>query len=216
MSLYGPFHGNGQKFFRDSKPVNGTIDFKPETEAIRALAEYLVLSQSQLSILTGVKNAKTLFEKGLLDEYRSESSPAIYALSHKSCCRLELKYQPYDTIQMLRLVASNQLWLHLRNKMPNAKWDLSEAYPHISVGDIRFYVAAPRATQADNIYAYQAYNFLHGKNRLIIVASCQEQALDIASQSEQNQKIVRYTWDTELKSDASLYLYHGGKLIKAG
>lgn len=183
---------------------------------MQALTVCGVLSRSQAMALSGCsKNKKDLisrlFEKGYLDCYVSEKAPKLYSLSKKGAELMDVKYRTWDTGGLLKLAAANQFWLQIEKAWPGSTWDTSGEFPVLERSGVKFAVLAPRRGQIDRLLALRQLNKC--QDRVFVVASDEAYALEIALNCPPG-RLVRYSWDDELKDNLTVYCHEDKGFVK--
>ena len=211
----GPFNGSNTEYVRKRGVFTGRLIVEQSSKKIfEVVLNCGVLSRHQIVLLANSKTiSKTvgsLTSKGYLDEYISKSSPPLYSLGKKGAEILNVPHRTWNTTSLLRLVASNQLWIQAKKIWPNSKWDTVGKFPVLTIGETSFVVIAPRLRPRENFYTILACNQRENK-RLLIVAATQNQAEELAQSIPDN---VRFTWDGLLKNDIVFYRSVNKKLLK--
>jgi len=212
----GPFGREGISYIhKKGRWVGRIIVEENGAKVIQALAQCSVLSALQAITIAGCgKNRKDIlprmFEKGYLDCYDGGHAPKLYALGEKGAELVGIPYRIWDTNGLLRLAAANQFWLRIKKIWPDATWDTSGEHPVFQRAEIRFDVLAPRQGQFEKMLALRALNIC--RDRVFIVAPDEDYAREIALNCPTG-KLVRYTWDDELKDKLTIYRFHPAKKI---
>jgi len=182
---------------------------------MQALAACGVLSSRQMLALSGAgrysrKVLPRLVEKGYLDCYESSSAPRLYSLSEKSAELFGVPYRVWDTSELLRLAAANQFWLQAREIWPGSNWNALGEVPVMVRSGVKYVVLSPRAGQFEKVLAVRHLN--RARERVFVVAPDEETALEIAVSCPPG-RLVRYTWDDELKDKFALYRFDGRMFV---
>lgn len=176
---------------------------------MQALAQCGVLSAAQAVELSGCgKNSRSvlprLVEKGYLDCYEAERAPKIYSLGEKGAELTETSYRMWDTAGLLRLAAANQFWLQIKEAC--SAWNTFGEIPVLQNKGFNFVVLAPRRGQIDRLLTLRQLNKC--QDRVFVVTPDEISALEIALDCPPN-RLVRYTWDDELKDGFAVYRLEG-------
>lgn len=183
---------------------------------MQALAQCSVLSVAQAVALSGCgKNSRDvlprLVEKGYLDCYESQQAPKLYSLGEKGAELMGMNYRTWDTGGLLRLAAANQFWLQwLKMEWLGSKWDTSGEFPLLKNGEVKFAVLAPRRGHIDQLLVLRQLNKC--QDRVFIVAPDEICAIGIALSCPPG-RLIRYTWDDELREQLTLYQLEGKRFV---
>lgn len=212
----GPFHGFGTEFRLYSQPYRGGIITSPvDARVINVVHQSKALSRNQISSLVKSRSARSavtrLVRAGYLDEYQSGTTPPIYTLGRGGAEIKEVPYRWWKTLELLRMVAANQLWVCLSSVWPEAEW-VSGPVAQLVRGALSFAVIAPRQMAGESVFAVQRINALQPTERLIVVAATELQAKEIVSLVGQRGN-VRYVWDAVLVHGPLFYVYDGQNLV---
>jgi len=208
----GPFNGAEVEFKRRSGYYNGQLLVsKRAAGVIKAIAVCGALSGNQIRALTGTLSHKStmtaLVARGFVDIYESGKTPPVYTLGQGGAEIMDESYRMWDTIELLRTVAANQLWVCLSRLWPDAGWDPYGEFPVLTKGSSRFLVAAPRMRPGEPVLASRVFNC---EGRVIIVAASVEQLKELDPLAPEK---VRYTWDALLKDGVTFYRLNGSGLV---
>jgi len=212
----GPFGREGIEYKHIKGIYTGRILVEESgCRMMQALAACGVLSSHQLLILSGAsrysrKVIPKLVGKGYLDCYESSSAPKLYSLSEKGAELLGVPYRIWGTSDLLRLAAANQFWLQARDAWPDSDWNTLGEIPVLTRLGMKYAVLSPRAGQFEKILAVKHLNRVN--ERVFVVAPGEEAALEIAMNCPPG-RLVRYTWDDELKDGFALYWFDGRTFV---
>lgn len=207
----GPFAGRpGLEYACDRGVWSGSYIVSPGEACVFGLfREGRALSARQVEQLGGRREyLRRLAGKGCLDVYRSDGAPPVYAPSEAGADMLGVEYALYSTVELLRVVAANQLWVRFRALWPDAGWACSPSVSVFSRGSDAICVIAPRSLPGEDAFAWKHINSLSG-SRLVVVASCPSLAAALAWDGA----LVRYTWDAVLRDGLVLYRWAGGAFV---
>lgn len=208
----GPFHGRNLEVSIRSEPYTGAVVAGERDAAVlKALCECGAMSGNQVRKYLGVEKLRPmerLVRKGIVDAYAFNAAPPVYALGRGGAEILDVPYRRYGKLELLRLVAANQLWLWLRKAWPDASWDVSWDYPVLNRSGREYLVAAPRLVPGESVYVARAFAL---SGRVFVVAASKEQVEEFPLPPEP--EMVRYTWDVLLKDGLFFYRLDGSFLV---
>lgn len=213
----GPFGREGISYIhKKGRWIGQLLVEENGAKIMQALAQCSVLSTMQAIVLSGCgKNSKAvlprLVEKGYLDSYDGGRAPKLYSLGEKGAELMGKTYRIWDTSGLLRLAAANQFWLQIRRTRPNLLWDTSsKESPVLEREGVKFAILAPRRGKFDKVLTLRFLNKC--QDRVFIVAPDEDYALEIALNCPTG-RMVRYTWDDELKDGLTLYGLRGKEFV---
>lgn len=208
----GPFNGQNVEFKLESHAYTGSLLVsEKDARVLAALRDCGAMSANQIRRYISAKSLRpmeSLVKKGFVDAYVSGKTPPVYALGRGGAEILGVPYRTWKTLELLRLVAANQLWVHMREVWPDATWNVEDDFPVLTRNGRAYFVVAPRLRQGEGVLVGRAFAC---SERVFVVAAAKEQIPEFPLPL--NPAGVRYTWDALLKDGAAFYRFESERLV---